>query len=229
MRALAALVAVVAVSAQAAPSFDVVSAFSLLARDASLPALKDDAGTWKLEGRPGAMALVVDKKNGFISWREDADGGKSVATEFAVFRTAKKDFIAVRSVLESPKDGARAPASSLKAWRIDPATSTVAEESKALAALPWLEGFVAAEDVRYLPNISDEDLAPWVARVVKLPRVGLTAEVRYASAALERECAAKQSSAPPVLCKNVAALKYAVRQATWDRASASFKLVKPKR
>ncbi len=80
-------------------------------------------------------------------------------------------------------------------------------------------------DKRLEVNLSDEELTPWLSRVVKLPREGLAVEVTWSAGALERECASTKR-APELLCRNLAVLKYGARRATWDRASATFKLVK---
>lgn len=208
-----------------ASGFDVTTAFSALRQPAGLPTLRESAGTFAFTDRPGATSLVVDRKNGFIAWSE---GERQL--EFAVFRTSKRESVAVLSSVQGNRGGPTPPVTRLEAWTVEPTSGSTSPASRVVSSVPFLEAFVAPADEAAVHNLDDQDLAPWIARVVKLPRQGLTIEVTWAVSALERECATPGARAPELLCRNVAPLKYGLRRATWDRASATFTLVPlPKR
>ncbi len=210
--------AILTVALAAAP-FDVTTAFGLVHARAGLPALVEKGGHFSLDGRV-ETSVTVDTKNGFLSWTEG-----DARVEFAVFRTSKKTFVAVRSSVEGKPGGTEPQRVRFEAWTVDPLSKDVTDAPKVVASVPFLEAFVAEADVPVLPNLSDEELTPWLSRVVKLPREGLAVEVTWSAGALERECASTKR-APELLCRNLAVLKYGARRATWDRASATFKLVK---
>ena len=217
-RALVAWVVGSSAVAMAAP-FDVTTAFSMLHERAALPVLVQRDSVFSFSDRPDAKGLVVDAKNGFIAWSEPAQ-----QFEFAVFRGAKKQFVAVLSSLRGERNGPTPPVTQVQAWSIDSSTNAIADAPKVVSSVPFLEAFVAAPDVAAVGNLDDADVTPWLARVVKLPRQGLTLEVTWAASALERECATGKPRAPELLCRNLAVLKYSLRRATWNRSAATFAL-----
>lgn len=184
----------------ATPQLDVGAALKLLEKPAGLPETKEQ--------------LVLER--GFASWREG-----SVSSELALFAAGKGAVVAVLAQLDAPKGG---PSSArLRAWRLR--GTEVSEAPEVLAKLPGLGAFVAPDDVALVPNLTDEDVTPWVTRVVKLR--GAEVEVHWLAAALERECAkGREAQAPELLCRNVAALKYASRRVKWQPACACFKPLK---
>lgn len=204
-----------------AASFDVTTAFTVLHERAALPVLVQHEGASSFSDRPDVKGLVVDVKNGFIAWSEAAPAQQF---EFAVFRGAKKQFVAVLSSVRGERTGPTPPTTQVEAWVIDPSTNAVTEAPRAVSSVPFLEAFVAAPDVGAVGNLDDADVTPWVSRIVKLPRQGLTLEVTWAAAALERECSTPKSRAPEVLCRNLAVLKYSQRRVTWNRATMTFTL-----
>lgn len=215
MRAL--WVGLISVSLQAeAASFDVVAAFTLLHQRAGLPTLAERRGQFSLLDRPG-VEVRVDRKNGFMSWTE---GERHVA--FAVFRTAKKTFVAIRSTVEGTPGGETSLATTFDAWSIDPTTKAIDDAPEVETSLPSVAAFVDREDAAGIAQLTKEDVAPWLSRVVRLPREGLTVEVSWSTEALARDCGSDDRKAPELLCTQLTALKFGVRRATWNRATATF-------
>lgn len=219
-RALVTWVLSVSQLVMAAP-FDVTTAFSLLRERAGLPTLVQREGSFSFTDRVDAKSVVVDARNGFIAWSEPSPVQQF---EFALFRGTKKQFVAVLFSLRGERSAPTPPVTQLQAWAIDASTSAITDAPKVVSSVPFLEAFVAASDVAAVGNLDDADVTPWLARVVKLPRQGLTLEVTWAAGALERECATLKSRAPELLCRNIAVLKYSLRRATWSRAAGTFTL-----
>ncbi|MBL8939609.1 MAG: hypothetical protein JNM69_33920 [Archangium sp.] len=219
-RALVAWVVGSSAVAMAAP-FDVTTAFSMLRERVALPVLVQREGAFSFTDRPDVKGLAVDAKNGFIAWSEPSPAQQF---EFALFRSTKKQFVAVLFSLRGERNAPTPPVTQLQAWTVDASTSAITDAPKVVSSVPFLEAFVAASDVAAVGNLDDADVTPWLARVVKLPRQGLTLEVTWAAGALERECATPKPRAPELLCRNIAVLKYSLRRATWSRTAGTFTL-----